>query len=763
MSEYSFSYDGYRKFVANQERIAKWAEETARAVGGAPNFGRERNGDDSSTTETASTMETASSTTLDDTRQHTNARIRGGIFTPLGQARSRSTAAAPRFARPSAASRRSSSMMPGVGARYEGIDRHAFHIEPVERGFHVETESVRRARERGRSQTRRTLASSPNSWTLVPSFSRRASPNTERRTSVDVQRRPSTRDGRDVSRRTSTRTRRDSALVPPPPSSHAPGAEPPMPYHAPAMGPVSSHRTPPNHAQGYAPSPTNHAHPPPDDRELPTPISLDIVDFEPATPSPPQPGAAEQPSVPAYGPEIIIPAPPVTLGPSGTLAPPPMLDAAPIVAHPAPAPPPGASGTPPPPIVFGSPPPAPPHQSSSSQVSYASPVPREHTLRHTNRTLDRTSRHLDRTSHYLAPSRMANLPPSHALHHPESRYAARPTPYTRRSSSAFPAYAPYAPIEVDPYASMKTGRYTPPASDAASMSSTSSSGDSSSTSSVSDASSASRDMEHNEPRPVVKGVRHPNVNRPSLRANHLNPYAVHRPRLRARSSSPIARYATGYGRAVAPPGSTPYHAPMRAMPYAASGSSSYAPAGAAPYAPQGPTPYAPPGSTPHHAPRTSPLGPLPQASVGHPAVAYPGPSPLAYSRPSPLAHPGPTPLGPSPLAPAGFVSAGPPPELMDLGPASMDYGAPTMDHTPGIPPPCPPGPYANGVSPPYANGISPPYANGISPPYPHGISPYASGASPPYVVPLSAPYGGKAAPRPPSVPRMRERLGRIWR
>ncbi|KAL1686005.1 hypothetical protein GGG16DRAFT_129007 [Schizophyllum commune] len=373
MSEYSFSYDGYRKFVANQARIARWAEETARAVSGAPNSGRERNGDDSSTTETASTMEAARSTTLDDTRQHTNARIRGGTLTPSGQARSRSTAAAPRLARPSAASRRSSSMMPGVGAHYKGTDRHAFHVKPVESGFHVETESARRARERGRSQTRRTLASSPNSRTLVPSFSRRASPNTERRTSVGVQRHPSTRDGRDVSRRTSTRTRRDSALVPPPPSSLALGAEPPMPYHAPAMGPASSHRTPPNHlppkhAPGYAPSPTNHAHPPLDERELATPISLDIVDFEPATPPPPQPRAAEQRSVPAYGPETITPAPPVTLGPSGTLAPPPALDAAPIVAYPAPATPPGASGTPPPPIVFGSPPPAPPHQAVCRRV-----------------------------------------------------------------------------------------------------------------------------------------------------------------------------------------------------------------------------------------------------------------------------------------------------------------------------------------------------------------------------------------------------------
>ncbi|KAL1731635.1 hypothetical protein EV714DRAFT_195745, partial [Schizophyllum commune] len=361
MSEYSFSYDGYRKFVANQARIARWAEETARAVGGAPNFGRERDGDDSSTTETASTMETASSTTLDDTRQHTNARIRGGTLTPSGQARSRSTAAVPRLARPTAPSRRSSSMMPATAAATAaygacrapygtGGDRgHAAHHEGIEpHTFHVETESARRARERGRSQTRRTLASSPNCRTLVPSFSRRASPNTERRRSVDVERRASMRNGRDVSRRTATRTRRDSALVPPPPSSHAPGAEPPMPYHAPAMGPASSHHTPlnhlpPNHAPGYAPSPTNHAHPPPDDRELPTPISLDIVDFEPATPSPPQQGAAEKPSVPAYGPEIITPAPPVTLGPSGTLAPPPALDAAPIVAHPAPAPPPGAS------------------------------------------------------------------------------------------------------------------------------------------------------------------------------------------------------------------------------------------------------------------------------------------------------------------------------------------------------------------------------------------------------------------------------------
>ncbi|KAL1716798.1 hypothetical protein EV715DRAFT_204516 [Schizophyllum commune] len=86
----------------------------------------------------------------------------------------------------------------------------------------------------------------------------------------------------------------------------------------------------------------------------------------------------------------------------------------------------------------------------------------------------------------------------------------------------------------------------------------------------------------------------------------------------------------------------------------------------------------------------------------------------------------------------------------------MDYGVPTMDHAAGIPPPCPPGPYAN--------GISPPYANGVSPPYPHGISPYANGASPPYVVPVSytgphAQYGGKAAPRPPSVSRMREVRG----
>ncbi|KAL1699596.1 hypothetical protein EV121DRAFT_283988 [Schizophyllum commune] len=78
-----------------------------------------------------------------------------------------------------------------------------------------------------------------------------------------------------------------------------------------------------------------------------------------------------------------------------------------------------------------------------------------------------------------------------------------------------------------------------------------------------------------------------------------------------------------------------------------------------------------------------------------------------------------------------------------------------MDHAPGVPPPCPPGPYANGVSPPYATGISPPYSN--------GISPYANGASPPYVVPVSyagpAQYGGKAAARPPSVSRMREVRG----
>ncbi|KAL1731636.1 hypothetical protein EV714DRAFT_208398 [Schizophyllum commune] len=78
----------------------------------------------------------------------------------------------------------------------------------------------------------------------------------------------------------------------------------------------------------------------------------------------------------------------------------------------------------------------------------------------------------------------------------------------------------------------------------------------------------------------------------------------------------------------------------------------------------------------------------------------------------------------------------------------MDYGASAKDHAPGIPPPCPPGPYANGISPPYANGISP----------------YANGASPPYVVPVSytgpnAQCGGKAAPRPPSVSRMREVRG----
>ncbi|KAL1664862.1 hypothetical protein GGF50DRAFT_20514, partial [Schizophyllum commune] len=373
MSEYSFSYDGYRKFVANQARIARWAEETARAVGGPHNTDPAPRDDGSSTTDDRSTADTASSTTLDDTRgpedirtrRRTHARIRGDIASS-GLARSRSTAAATRPPRPTAASRRSSSMMPataavleyaapyacrrthGVTGRDNNMHANIFDVEPVERGFHVETESARRARERGRSQTRRTLASSPNPRTLVPSFSRRASPNTERRTSVDVQRHPSTGDGRDVSRRTSTRTRRDSALVPPPPSSHAPGAEPPMPYHAPAMGPASSHRTPPNHlppkhAPGYAPSPTNHAHPPLDERELPTPISLDIVDFEPAMPSPPQPGVAEQRSVPAYGPETITPAPPVTLGPSGTLAPPPALDAAPIVAHPAPAPPAGAS------------------------------------------------------------------------------------------------------------------------------------------------------------------------------------------------------------------------------------------------------------------------------------------------------------------------------------------------------------------------------------------------------------------------------------
>ncbi|KAL1672355.1 hypothetical protein EV122DRAFT_224848 [Schizophyllum commune] len=94
----------------------------------------------------------------------------------------------------------------------------------------------------------------------------------------------------------------------------------------------------------------------------------------------------------------------------------------------------------------------------------------------------------------------------------------------------------------------------------------------------------------------------------------------------------------------------------------------------------------------------------------------------------------------------------------------MDYGAPAMDHAPGIPPPCPPGPYANGVSPPYVTSVPPPYPHGISPPYPHGISPYANGASPPYVVPVSyagphAQYGGKAAPRPPSVSRMREVRG----
>ncbi|KAI4517347.1 hypothetical protein K525DRAFT_160414, partial [Schizophyllum commune Loenen D] len=367
MSEYSFSYDGYRKFVANQARIARWAEETACAIErqGRAVEGQARAIDD------AASSTTASSTTFDGaldsrgasedvrTTQDQQARIRGGSLIPSGVARSRSTAAAPCPARPTAASRRSSSMMPTTAAAAYGACRASYardvsggsavHREGIDpHAFHVETEIARRARERGRSQTRRTLASSPNSRTLVPSFSRRASPNTQRMTSVDVERRASTRAGRDASRRTSTRTRRDSALVPPPPSSHAPGAEPPMPYHAPAMGPASSHRTPPNHlppkhAPGYAPSPTNHAHPPLDERELPTPISLDIVDFEPAMPSPPQPGVAEQRSVPAYGPETITPAPPVTLGPSGTLAPPPALDAAPIVAHPAPAPPAGAS------------------------------------------------------------------------------------------------------------------------------------------------------------------------------------------------------------------------------------------------------------------------------------------------------------------------------------------------------------------------------------------------------------------------------------
>ncbi|KAI5885247.1 uncharacterized protein SCHCODRAFT_02520581 [Schizophyllum commune H4-8] len=85
----------------------------------------------------------------------------------------------------------------------------------------------------------------------------------------------------------------------------------------------------------------------------------------------------------------------------------------------------------------------------------------------------------------------------------------------------------------------------------------------------------------------------------------------------------------------------------------------------------------------------------------------------------------------------------------------MDYGAPAMDYAPGIPPPCHSGPYANGISLPHANGASPPYAN--------GISPYANGASPSYVIPVSYAgpeashphHGGKPAPRPPSVSRMR--------
>ncbi|KAL1664861.1 hypothetical protein GGF50DRAFT_53857 [Schizophyllum commune] len=89
----------------------------------------------------------------------------------------------------------------------------------------------------------------------------------------------------------------------------------------------------------------------------------------------------------------------------------------------------------------------------------------------------------------------------------------------------------------------------------------------------------------------------------------------------------------------------------------------------------------------------------------------------------------------------------------------MDYGEPAIDYAPGIPPPCPSGPYAYGVSPPYANGVSPPYAN--------GISPYANGVSPPYVLPVSyagseashLQHRGKAAPRPPSVLRMREVRG----
>ncbi|KAI5885248.1 uncharacterized protein SCHCODRAFT_02123287 [Schizophyllum commune H4-8] len=122
MSEYSFSYDGYRKFVANQARIARWAEETARAVGGEYGVRPVHQGDNSSTTEDSSTADTSSSTTLDDmrgspetrTRQHTHTRIRGGsLLPPSGLARSRSTAATHQPPRPTAASRRSSSMMGG--------------------------------------------------------------------------------------------------------------------------------------------------------------------------------------------------------------------------------------------------------------------------------------------------------------------------------------------------------------------------------------------------------------------------------------------------------------------------------------------------------------------------------------------------------------------------------------------------------------------------------------------------------------------------
>ena len=123
MSEYSFSYDGYRKFVANQARIARWAEETARAVGGPHNTDPAPRDDGSSTADDSSLADTASSTTLDDTRgpedirtrRHTHARIRG-VIASSGLARSRSTAAATRLPRPTAASRRSSSMMPATAA-----------------------------------------------------------------------------------------------------------------------------------------------------------------------------------------------------------------------------------------------------------------------------------------------------------------------------------------------------------------------------------------------------------------------------------------------------------------------------------------------------------------------------------------------------------------------------------------------------------------------------------------------------------------------